>query len=429
MIIDFINNLDPQILQNQFFLYNKTKNKIKCLFIISIILITPHKVPIFTMENLLDKLIRNINHRKPKYILFLDYIESNVCSDENAYLVFKYLLEKNFRNAYYFINSETELYKNLYETKKAKNIIPLDGNEVKTYKMLYPFLLNSKLIVASYITYFNYIVNKVFYLKLLYLTHAINYFKLRSIISEGQYLNDDKRKSVILSSPFEYYVYQKLKLYKNESFYIAGLPRFDRFQNSKKNKSEKDCILISFTYRLYNNEIYEQSLFKKNLIKLINDESLISFLNDNNVDLIISQHHHDVRRGRQLKKKELIYAKYCEQKNLSHYIEQCSLYITDFSTVSFDFMFQNKPVLFYFLDANDTIDFDDKKYMKIEENYNIYFENVFYNQEQLIQNIKYYVINKYKLKEGLVNKYNQMFYIKKNITGKIADIIIKLINK
>ena len=326
------------------------------------------------------------------------------------------------------INNETELYKNLLNKNKIKNIIPINYNDPKFFENLYKYLVNSKLIVSSYITLIHQIIDQVSYLKLLYLTHAINYFKYRSIIIEGKHLDNDIRKNVILSSPFENFVYQKLNIYKNKSFYIAGIPRYDRFQYTKKNESEKDCILVSFTYREYNNTIYEKGLFKPNIEKLINDESLISFLKDKNTDLIISQHHHDIRRNRILNKNNLSYAKYCEQKNLAHYIEQCSLYITDFSTISFDFMFQNKPVLFYYLDANDTIVFDDKKYMKVEDDYNIYFENVFYEQEQLVQNIKYYVNNNYKLKKGLAGKYNQIFYTKKNITGKIVDIIYKIIH-
>ena len=66
--------------------------------------------------------------------------------------------------------------------------------------------------------------------------------------------------------------------------------------------------------------------------------------------------------------------------------------------------------------------------MKVEDGYNIFFENVFSEQEQLVQSIKYYVNNKYKLKEGLANKYNQIFYTKKNITRKIVDIIYKIID-
>ena len=73
------------------------------------------------------------------------------------------------------------------------------------------------------------------------------------------------------------------------------------------------------------------------------------------------------------------------QKDLYHYIEQCS--ITDFSSISFDFMFQNKPTLFYLIDLNDPITFLEKKYMNIKKE-KIYFGNVFTELKPLIEKIK-----------------------------------------
>ena len=178
-----------------------------------------------------------------------------------------------------------------------------------------------------------------------------------------------------------------MNLYEDSSLHIAGLPRYDRFEYTKKNESERDCILISFTYRKYDNSVYQKSLYKKNVEKLLSNKEFISFLKNRNIDLIYSQHHHDVIRNRPFKRDNSPYVKYCEQNNLAHYIEQCSLYVTDFSTVSFDFMFQNKPVLFYFIDVKDPIEFEEKEYMKIDESNSIYFENVFYEQEPLIENI------------------------------------------
>jgi hypothetical protein len=79
---------------------------------------------------------------------------------------------------------------------------------------------------------------------------------------------------------------------------------------------------------------------------------------------------------RQINKIIFPHLKFYEQKYLAYYIEKCSLLITDFSSISFDFMFQNKPVLFYYLDINDTTNFSEKEYMKIDYSNNIYYNNI-----------------------------------------------------
>ena len=77
---------------------------------------------------------------------------------------------------------------------------------------------------------------------------------------------------------------------------------------------------------------------------MLNDKSLKHILANRNIDLIFIQHHHDIRQGNIIYKNISNKVKFLSQKSLSHYIEQCSLFITDFSSISFDFMFQNNRV-------------------------------------------------------------------------------------
>ena len=266
------------------------------------------------------------------------------------------------------------------------------------------------------------------YLKFLYLCHAVNYFKLDTIKFELVTLSEEK-KNIIVTSPYEYNFYKKNNIYKEKAMHPGGLPRFDRLANLKKNESEKKCILISFTFRSYNNTIYENSFYLKRLQELLSDENLLHFLEQNNIDLIYIQHHFDVSRGRKINHSLFPKIKFETQNMLSKYIEKCSLYITDFSSVSFDFMFQNKPVLFYYLDIDDPFDFDEKDYMKKDNDNSIYYDNLFYDKENLVNKIKYIVHRNFQLDENLKDKYRNMFYNKNNITEKIVNVINNIINE
>ena len=48
-------------------------------------------------------------------------------------------------------------------------------------------------------------------------------------------------------------------------------------------------------------------------------------------------------------------------------------------------MFQNKPVLFYLIDANDSLDFHEKSYMK-NKNDSIFLEMVLRKKMKLLKN-------------------------------------------
>lgn len=99
--------------------------------------------------------------------------------------------------------------------------------------------------------------------------------------------------------------------------------------------------------------------------------------------------------------------------------------VTDFSSISFAFMYLKKPILFYLLDYNDTIHVKEKKCM--DPNNKLFFGNSFLGQNELIKKIKYYVRKKFKIKQSLINKYDSVFYYKDNISQRIFDIINELI--
>ena len=380
------------------------------------------------IKNLINKLKRNSIYRHPKYLIFFDFYENPFCNDINAYLLFKHYIKINETNAVYVINNSSELYNSLLKKNKTKNLIPV-YDQSGFYNVIYPYLLNSKIIVNSYLYVdIQEIVNHVNYLKYLFITHAIGYFKTKIISPQFASLKESKR-NIIISSPFEYEFYKHKLKYRDEYMHKAGLPRYDRFNLIQRNKSENKCILISFTYRKYSNEIYNKSLYKKNLEILLNNTSLMSFLKNRNIDLIYIQHHYDFFRKRPFNPNNFQSVKYRNQSFLSHYIEQCSLFITDFSTISFDFMFLNKPVLFYLIDFNDKLNFEEKEYMNYDDkNKDFYFENAFSEQGPLIEKIKDYVIHDFKLKNRLKEKYKSMFYYRTNITERIIYIINNIIN-
>ena len=61
-------------------------------------------------------------------------------------------------------------------------------------------------------------------------------------------------------------------------------------------------------------------------------------------------HHREIDLGINYSQNPCKYAKIRGQKDLENEIELYNLFITDYSSISFDFIFQNKSVLYYTID-------------------------------------------------------------------------------
>lgn len=380
------------------------------------------------INSLIYKLNVSKNNTKHNNIIFADYYLSKICYDKSAFSLFQYYLNNNIDIPYYIINSESDFYKSLLKKNQTRNLIIYNTRNLTAfYQNLFNYLKDTKIIVNAYsIPLMQYIAGKVPYIEYLKINHGIKYFK--ELYAKTEFIQElGSKKNVICSSPFEYELYIKVLKYKPNHIYNASLSRYERFKYIKKNNSESKCILVSFTYRSYNKYIFEKSEYKKNLDKFLGNKKLIKFLLRKNIELIYIPHHREVELGKQYLTNTYKYSKILNQSNLEHCIERCSLFITDFSSLSFDFMFQNKPVLFYAIDKNDDNTIIEKKFMK-ESNDTIYFGNFFFNQNLLIDKIKYYINNNFNLGNDLQHKYESVFHFKENIHKRLSEIINKITN-
>ena len=388
------------------------------------------KCDISNINCLIDKLKLFRNQSKQTNIIFSDYFISKCCYDKSAFYIFQYYLRNNLYIPYYIINENSDFYKSLLIQNKTKNLILYnDKNLTLFYLNLYEILKDSKIIINAYsIEIFQLIVINVPYIKFLKINHGIKYFKV--LYAQTEFKKElGAKMNVICSSPYEYELYTKELKYNPNQIHNASLSRYERFQYIQKNNFEKNCILVSFTYRAYNKEMFDKSIYKNNLKNFLNNENLIISLINNNIDLIYIPHHEEIDLGKNYSQYDYKYAQIKNQSKLEHFIEQCSLLVTDFSSISFDFMFQNKPVLFYSIDKDDSNNIIEKKFMR-ESNDTIYFGNFYNNKDLLVDKIKYYINNNFSINSYLKQKYESVFFLKTNIFKRLEEIINNiLINK
>jgi CDP-glycerol glycerophosphotransferase (TagB/SpsB family) len=96
-----------------------------------------------------------------------------------------------------------------------------------------------------------------------------------------------------------------------------------------------------------------------------------------------------------------------------------NLFITDFSSIVFDFIYQRKPVIIYIPDYNDPlIDINYKKsyceLIQLMKNGTIEFENKFFNIDSVVNKIMFYLENNFKLDKKLEIFYDSLNLIQNN---------------
>jgi len=178
--------------------------------------------------------------------------------------LFEYYIKNRIDKPYYIINNESELYKNLLNLNKTRNLILYnENNKIEFLKNIFMYLRNTKILITSYSTQFlQLIASYVPYINYLRINHGIKHFK--PLFANVDFLNSSgNKKNVICSSSYEYKLLTKDSNYSYNNIFIANLARYDLFQFIKNNISEKQCILTSFTWRGYDEKFFLNSEYKK----------------------------------------------------------------------------------------------------------------------------------------------------------------------
>ena len=185
--------------------------------------------------------------------------------------------------------------------------------------------------------------------------------------------------------------------YKPEQIPVTGLSRWDVLRD--KSDSAHPSILVMPTWRSWledqSDEFFRQSSYYREYASLLNDQKLREFLHRTHTELIFYIHP---------KLREYISAFHAEDPliklipfgstPLNQLIMKSSMLITDYSSVSWDFYYLGKPILFY--------QFDLEKYNETNGSYIDMEKDLFgdrcVTREDLLPKISEYYENGFKEK-------------------------------
>jgi CDP-glycerol glycerophosphotransferase (TagB/SpsB family) len=397
---------------NEYFCFCKDLNSIK--------LKNSQSCKYYFYLNLIDK-NRKI-YSKNDY-LFIDFIFNDLSSDD-AFPIFKEMFREKL--PVHYLTESSDIY-NQYcsQIYKCQTVLlvnklnyTINGDFLEKYLTL---LLKLKQVISGSGTYFNYINNlfyNVEYITLISVTHGVCYFKY--FLYDENRCYGSKRIDKVLIPPSEKILSFAIKYGWNSKDIIKlNLPKWDKY-NKRNNLNNmiynNNCsILIMFTWRevIKNKQI--SSLYFQNIFNLIFHKELNKELKKYNITLYFALHH-KIYTIYKYKIENMKYIQYIEVNNIADYIEKSNLFITDFSSIIFDFIYQRKPFIIYIPDSNDiliNIIYKKNYYELIQsmKNETIEFENIIFNIDSVINKILYYIKNNFRLDENL-----KIFYDSLNLT-------------
>lgn len=359
-------------------------------------------------------------------ILLVDNTFNDTAELTDNFALFQYLQTKpDYKDkSFYIINRRNNQYAEI-AARYPQNIIPvkhgkLSWNLIKKL-VTTKYWLDSFQVISSFDPHALMRKGKI---TTVYMQHGINYFKtgyLGNSAISPKYFN-----KIVFSNKKERQLFKKYYGYNDNNTILAGLSRWDLI----KSEPQEKIIFVYFTSRAYlwqNKKLdFTKTNYYKNVVQLLSSPHLNTFLKEKNIKLYAGLHHEMTYH--ESIKAQLSHIKFIEDKDIGTIKQKASMLITDFSSMCFDFMIKDKPVIFYRIDAGDKLtelnqDSSDNDKNVEKKNKELY--NIFYKASDVIKATQSYVNNNFQLEEKYQKINSKFFTYRSDIRKHIMDNLIK----
>ena len=201
-----------------------------------------------------------------------------------------------------------------------------------------------------------------------------------------------------------------------------------------KNKIKNRSVFFFFTWRKWkeniNEEIIINSQYFQQIIELMNDELLINSFKNNGITLYFCLHHMlNIYKDRIDFRNSNI--RFVNQTEIFRTIINSNLLVTDFSSIIFEFMYQNKPFIMFIPDSEEPnikkiYNPDYFKLIKDLKKGKIDFINKFFTINQTVLKIIDYIDNDFNIEKDLVKFYKSFNLSCGNNTMKFINYLENL---
>ena len=352
--------------------------------------------------------------------------------DDNSKFLYEYILKNNKENI--------DIYWIINEDSKVKNKIPgktLIKGSIDNYLYYY----NAKVIIFSHapsadIAPYNFVVpilNKFHKNTFkVFLNHgAISFKKRKPMNAKLKKLIDDLMKSYNMAtaiSDFEENIMVNEWGMNKDAVCVLGSARQDNLPLNTKPKTND--ILYMPTWRdwiKFNDGKFIDTEYFKNIMSLLNDEKLNNILDEKNVNIKFYMHHlmhefiDDIKEN--ISGKRIIFLD--KDVTLADEITSSIANITDYSGVAMDFMYMNRPILFYQFDI-DKYKNEVGSYIDLDKEM---FGYISHNKDEAVNQLINLIESGFEVKQNQEEARNKFFrYNDNDNCERIYNTILKKMN-
>lgn len=345
--------------------------------------------------------------KKDKHWLITDRVDK---ADDNGEAFFKYVLSKNEKKCYFAISNQSIDYQRI---KNLGKIVDFFG---KKYDCIY---LTSSLIISSNNDYYiNHPFDQHYFDDILYdighvfLQHGVT----KDDVSNWLNKYHSNLNGIVISTQREYESFLKYDYYYDEKqLWLTGMPRYDLLYNNKEK-----IIAVMPTWRKYLNDYNDQGVWKgvSNFQKteyynfyntLINEKKFIEYLKINGYKLLLVLHPNMQKYADLFDKNETIIIQKSNDVIYRDVFAKSAMLITDYSSVSFDFAYLKKPLIYCQFDKEliwSEAHIGKEGYFDYEKDG---FGDVTYSLEDTIEIIKDYIKNDCEIKDLYLKRIMNFF--------------------
>ena len=221
----------------------------------------------------------------------------------------------------------------------------------------------------------------------------------------------------------EKYVPEHWETGRKPQYLVAGLPRWDLLKDESGEESEKVVFYMPTWRAAFNSgmDVIAKSAYFSGIRQLVSEENL-KRLKKRGIRLVMAAHHHLVNRVKDLDFDLPI--ELASSSEISYWIRHASLCITDYSSVSFDFLFLDKPCIFWTPDRHDgLLSGDDYAEVVFAEHQGTNMFNRVTSVEEVLSTIEKYADAGFALEPEKRQISDRYFTYRKDVCKRLYDQI------